>query len=102
MSCIVCVRDSTNLLVCYCPWYILSALVVRGRENDEIFVNYCRRSDCIDIELIFVNVRLLIVDAGDIGFGLDGKTDDLLQYLGETDKLADMIIGREFLSNRGW
>jgi len=45
--------------------------------------------------------RLLIVDAGDIGFGLD-KEEELLQYLGDKENIADMIISREFLTNRGW
>ena len=62
-------------------------------------MKYCDKFLCFII-YNFPN-RVLIVEAGDIGFGLD-QNEELLKYLGDKEKVADMIISREFLDNRGW
>ncbi|KAF8568580.1 hypothetical protein P879_06899 [Paragonimus westermani] len=48
-------------------------------------------------------VRLLAVDAGDVGFGLQDKPDIALKFLGTSDSpAAHMVVSRQFAKYRGW
>ncbi|KAF7257434.1 hypothetical protein EG68_04174 [Paragonimus skrjabini miyazakii] len=47
--------------------------------------------------------RLLAVDTGDVGFGLQDKPDIALDFLGTSDApAAHMVVSRQFAKYRGW
>lgn len=43
------------------------------------------------------------MDPGDIGYGLTNDVDKALMFLGTDEHpAADLVISRQFVTNRGW